>query len=147
MPIFLPMKLSSLTFYALECLRRAELDPRYTVNMDAWHNPRKNEATAVQDGAQVCYAGGVMAFGLGVDVDSSQDFEPCSFGPYNGVRLGALNAVREGQVERALGVMGVQDRRLPKSLRDVEIVPYNFYPREFRRQQHELAWALSDAGF
>lgn len=142
--LFLPMTLSSLTFHALDCLRRAELDPRYTIDMGSWHEPEEEEETG-EDGARICYAGSVMAFGLGAVLD--ENCEPTDFSRYNSRRLAAINYVRAGEVEDALDAMEVPVGRLPDPLRNVDVIPYGNSPREFRRQQRELAGALFDAGF
>ncbi len=139
--IYLPMKLSSLTFHALDCLRRAELDARFTIDMSAWL------ASESSGRARVCLAGGVMAFGLGRGVD---DLTPSAFEEYNGVRLSALEEMRAGRVEAALKDMRFSDveiAHLPRELCRVDVTRYDTCPRQFRLDQRALAGQLFDLGF
>lgn len=55
----LPNKLSKLIEVALDDLDKCEQDPKYKVDMDAWHLPNSH--------CSVCFAGTVMAKSLNTD--------------------------------------------------------------------------------
>lgn len=96
----LPHKPSAPLRLALDDLEKAARDPRYEVNMGAWHDPMDDEAGK----CAVCLAGAAMAGTLGADPDAyfaPEDFPECTG------RLEALESLRCFDLEQALGEVGV----------------------------------------
>lgn len=99
----LPDKLSELLYIALEDLEKVEADPRYKIDMGAWHRPNGK--------CSVCAAGSVMAMRLGVGLD--EPAHPGEFDWDTDNKLMAINALRVGALGGAASFLGIQ---LPASV-------------------------------
>lgn len=94
----LPDKPSELLLLALEDLQKVESDPRYVVDMGAWHSPNGK--------CRVCLAGAVMAGKLGVTPD--QSMTPSRLP--EALKLRALDFLRVGEIDLALRTLGYYAR-------------------------------------
>jgi hypothetical protein len=99
----LPDKLSDLIELAVADCRKVEADPRYELNMNAWHSGLDDRHSR----CAVCMAGAVMAQTLGVPYEHTSIPEFCGIGTSMVVedRLYALDAVRLGNVATALAYL------------------------------------------
>jgi hypothetical protein len=86
---------SALILAALADLEQVENDPRYRVDMGTWHSPNGTCA--------VCFAGSVIAFGLGAQPDEFVD--PDDLDEPTSSALYALDAFRSGFVQDGLDGM------------------------------------------
>lgn len=126
----LPDDLPSLIRLAVADLERCEVSEDYVVDMKFWHVPG-GAGTCF-----VCLAGAVMAQTLGVDaqVDATPGWseERC--------KLWALDAVRSGELRRALKLMN-KDPSVADRV-DVVIPSYKADPEGFKREMLRLAEVL-----
>ena len=131
----LPDKLSDLIDLALSDLEKARNDPRYEINMSAWHRPLKEPNALYPFTAGkclVCLAGSVMAFSLGAD--SQQDKFPKDYDEDTCRKLNALDAIRLGEVNYALDILN-------RPTHTNMLVPYASIERDgwkYWKQQIEL---------
>lgn len=121
----LPDKLSELILVALEDLEKAEKHPDYHVDMGLWHCPNGR--------CSVCFAGSVMAFGLGVSHNSRA--YPSDFSPQVGDKLSKLNYIRAGIVPMPEG-----------DFVDFGATEYERNPERWKTEMVLTAAALSQLG-
>ena len=138
----LPDRPSELIDIALEDLEAVEKDPKYRVNMSAWHRPDPFSGDGM---CVVCLAGAVMARRTAKGLPRDFSFKPSDYGPRNFVRLHALNDLRTGDVEDALGALGLEK---PRGMRSWYSIPdYEVErPSKFKRAMRRLARRLEAAG-
>lgn len=136
----LPAKLSDVIRVGVADLIAVErLKKTYTVNMKVYHRPY-DDLDDLNNKCSVCFAGAVMARTLEIDsserIDHTEDFST-----YNAVRLDALDILRGGEIDSALGYL---NRPLPFGLKDtVEVVNYHDDPTLFKKQMRQIADLLS----
>ena len=127
------IKPSALVRLALRDEKKAHASSDYTIAMEDWHVPGKSKCA-------VCFAGAVMAFSLGADVN--HDVSPAKFDQHTSDCLLALDYFRIGKVHGGLYVMGLSDMRvkgdLPRKL-DREVTPYDDDRDAFRADMEKLA--------
>jgi hypothetical protein len=133
----LPKKLSACVKLALEDLAKVERSKRYEVHMGYFHEPDTFEFG--NDKCVVCFAGAVMAKSLGTSPDRC--VVPDSFDDYNQVRLKALDELRSGDVEYALGYMGIRIKNTY-----VPIPRYDEDRKGFKRGMRKVIKVLEDLG-
>ena len=130
----LPNDPSELIRLAIADLEKVEHDERYSVNMNAWHEP-------IEEVCCVCLAGALMAGTLNGDPGSCLD--PRDFDGPTRAKLWALNSLGRGNVLAAftgLGLGLVYERgRRPYSFL---ICRYRDDPDSFKRDMLELASRL-----
>lgn len=88
----LPDKPSELIKVALADLKKAEQDPRYKINMGAWHTGRKYQGETT---CKVCFAGAVIAFSLGANLNEMM--LPSLFDEVTRYKLFFLNRARDAK--------------------------------------------------
>lgn len=106
----LPNKPSELLRVALNDLKAAERDPRYTIDMTDWHVPRDKEGLRLFEGEDmeagsscaVCLAGSVMRQSF----DGNYKLCPDDFTLKISGNLEAIDCLRRGQVEDAYYHLG-----------------------------------------
>ena len=151
----LPDKPSELIRLALEDLRKAEADPRYTVNMNVWHEEQLDgEARRT---CSVCLAGAVMAGTL--EKSPFDVLEPENCGRHQS-KLKALNQFRMGELHAGLSLIPIVWERegIPKR---VKITGYHplfkafdnvteeeglHYREKFHEEMGKLADRFEEAG-
>lgn len=95
----LPDRMSDLIEVALRDVRACAMDPRYVMNMGAWHDP-------TGDGrCEVCAAGAVMAKTLGADPDRPMFPYQCG---EERAKLDAICILAMGTVGHAAKAMGIE---------------------------------------
>lgn len=104
----LPDKPSELLLLALHDLERAEMSPRYMIDMDQWHSPN--------GACSVCLAGSVMAATLGVS--ERLEMHPDDFDNDTCQKLCAVDSLRKGFIGDALVEMGLDDVAAPELMRE-----------------------------
>lgn len=135
----IPSELSALILEALADLERAENTPGYLVDMGTWHqlpNPMEGcDCSSCQKFREnpgkcfVCFAGSVMAFGLGAKRGAKHD--PDDYPKYS-ERLYELDRIRRGY--------------LPYGIGDIEITPFGENPERWKLEMVLTARALKEAG-
>jgi hypothetical protein len=95
----LPNTLHGLLRVALADLKKTIADPRYVVNMGAWHDGTDG-AFYLEPKCEVCMAGAVMAQRCGVP--PTEDARPTHFLSSLTGKFLAINSLREGFVLEAL---------------------------------------------
>jgi len=134
----LPDKLSDTIDLALVDLVKAEKSPGYAVEMCEWHNP------TVSGICEVCLAGSVMAFTLGVTKDDS--CAPSSLDqPLDG-KLSALEEIRCGDIYSAIYEFyrtNIESADIPKKRR---VIGYSTDPEGFKQELRDIATMLRKEG-
>lgn len=102
----LPDKMSALIRVALADLAKAERSKNYKINMSAWHNPEG------ENKCEVCLAGSVMAFSLGVQ--ANYWMMPSDFNRPTFRKLNAIDALREGAVSEAATQLNLDEATYEK---------------------------------
>jgi hypothetical protein len=133
-------KPSELIRQALADLERVEKDPRYVIDMSAWHDPRPHSEVGT---CAVSFAGVVMA---GLVNDPSRWLMPHNFAVEIGRKLASLNHFRLGEVRAGLVEFGV-DRDTTEKLAPVYHVPnYHSDPSGFKVAMREIVAHLATVG-
>lgn len=143
----LPKKLSALTKIALLDLIATEADPKYKINMSAWHEPHREGDRVV---CMVCYAGSVMAQRGGVRLN--RGVEAVDFCRADANKFFALNYIRGGDVEEAyLTLCPPKDfpAPLPPRLKALnrEVTGYHIDSEKFKTEMARLIIDLEVAGY
>ena len=143
-----PTKLSEAIRMALKDQLVAEKNPELIVDMASWHYPNAGKC-------QICFAGAVMHHRFNIDAYTQAD--PTHFDKEWSRVFRALNAVRQGYVGYALGVMkyGSRDEAVKKaiglchkhglSLHEY-VTPYLKDRKKFRKQMFSIAKQLEEKG-
>ena len=126
----LPDKLSALIRVAVEDCKKAEKDPKYTVDMNLWHcllNVGEDKS------CHVCMAGAVMAMSL--HSDPTHNIAPSDFREGDiGDKLDALDSVRLGNLVEACEVMCIDLTEETKAqIHDISEMIDQFYSPRTRR--------------
>ena len=147
----LPEKLSDCLALALEDLKAVELNPKYRVVMSNWHLPTPK-------GCEVCLAGAVMSQRLGAlptEMRSPAMDEHNDISPDDLNRLVAIDALRQGEIHRALSLVGERVVRGPEldafvqkySIRVDSDEAYHWKnPENFHRLFQEMVLDLKELG-
>jgi hypothetical protein len=139
-PATLPDKPSDLIRQGLADLEKVEKDPRYIVDMGAWHDPRPHSEVGA---CAVSFAGAVIARLVN---DPSQRLMPQDFTVDIGRKLASLDYFGLGQVRAGLVEFGA-DRDAAGKLAPVYDVPnYNDNPGGFKVAMREIAAHLATVG-
>jgi len=130
----LPNKLSALILLALKDLEWVEARPEiYKVNMNLWHT-----GTNLAPICGVCLAGAVIAHTF--KMNHLESWVPSNFSANISDKLHAINLIREGRLEAALGEL---EEYLPDGvLRSVEICKYEDDPEAFKKKLLQIAKVL-----
>jgi len=122
----IPRKLSSLILVALDDLEKAEKDPKFKVDMGLYFRPSEN-------GCLVCFAGSVMAFGLGAN--PKRPYCTGDFPRYT-ERLRALDKIRMGSFH---------DEQRGEYAR-FDVTSYYTDPERWKMEMVLTAFALKEIG-
>lgn len=133
----LPDKPSELIRLALGDMKKCEADPKYTINMDRWHD------LLLEGLCAVCLAGSVMAQTLHEKWWRSLNLS--EFDDNTALKLSALNDFRSGNVASGLWELRLWDQRKEHPL-DREITNYDVNPDYFHADMEELAKDLEECG-
>lgn len=100
----LPDKPSELLKVALADYFLVKADPRYTIDLDNWHNPQESGQ------CKVCLAGSVMAksFNLDINEPTSPHYLDISIGD----KLFAIDEFKNGNLREALNFLNVNNENL-----------------------------------
>ena len=133
----LPDKPSALIRLALDDLAKCEQDPRYTINMCAWHFPHGD------GNCSVCLAGAVMAQHLNISVQEERF--PSSFDDFElNRKLRALNAFRAGWITGGLDHLGIT---IPENLiGSMTVESYRYDADQFYTDMRHMANILEKEG-
>lgn len=133
--IQLPDKPSELIRLALSDLRKCEADPRYSIDMWAWHAPFLN------DRCYVCLAGAVMAKSINASI--TDELAPSDFDGEISTKLNALDCFRLGDIAGGLDKLGIDTLNLPEAIEpDIEIADHYSNPTQFHADMESLAAML-----
>jgi hypothetical protein len=132
----LPEKPSDLIRRALADLERVEQDPRYRVDMGAWHDP-------TADCCLVCFAGAVIAAHIN---DPDRCILPHQFGSNIAAKLVALDSFRVGKARRALVEFGVGSDKAGQFPADYDVPNYSDNPSGFKVAMRVIAAHLAMVG-
>jgi hypothetical protein len=131
--VTLPDKLSELIRVAIKDLEAAEKAENVLIDMNIWHYPDALEQKCV-----VCLAGSVMRN----IIEDNQNAEPHHFPDPLRRKFNALNEIRDGYIESALGCLG---KDLPEELPEyTEITEYEDSPEEFKKDMLRIADELEE---
>jgi len=144
-------KPSTIIRRALDDLKAVEKNPKYCVDMGAWHEPRYDDrAIGPEPVCAVCLAGAVIANRL--HADPNDDLSPGMIGMISrsqdlANKLDALDDFRMGNVHTALDTMGkLTPRALIEVPDDVTVPPYNVNRAGFKRALRRIAAKLQSVG-
>lgn len=142
----LPDVPSALLTLALDDLEKAEVDPRYVIDMNHWHQPALRGSRDML--CAVCLAGSVIAFSLGVP--PYHPSRPGNFDADTCRKLIALDEFRAGSYSAALQMLHVRDAEYLLSARlRAEFWPTDAYhnaPAAFKARLRALAERLEGMG-
>lgn len=135
----LPNKLHLLLIDALADEAKAHRSPRYEVNMDDWHEPFIRDDKAL---CYVCFAGAVMAFGLGADINSqvrtAEEFDESH-------KLIALDHIREGYMILALAnFYHMNSDYVAERFHFIQVTEYDVDRLEWRKDMFKIAKTLKE---
>jgi len=103
----LPDKMSDLLKLALGDEAKAERSPKYTMDMDQWHEPEwewdSDSNNDVMVNCNVCFAGAVISFTLGGEW--GKNLSPEDYMNGNVQKLHALDKLRRGNIYAAAAYM------------------------------------------
>lgn len=102
----LPDKPSELLSLALEDLQKCEKDPRYSIDMDVWHEG-EDMWLGISLPCYVCMAGALMVHEL--DADIHKILLPDTFDDDTEIKLLAVDDLRRGHVATALDILGISN--------------------------------------
>ena len=148
----LPDKPSELIHIGLKDMASAEESPLYDVYMGVWHHPgvaSSFKVSGLQRGltvtqrngvCAVCYAGGVMAFTLGADINLQ--LSPKDFGD-DELKLVSLDSFRRGDVEGGFYQMGLGGAPID----NMDVAMYGYHPDDFKRDMRLMADNLAAVGY
>lgn len=127
------MKPSNLIKLALKDLRKCEKDPRYVVNMNAWHWPNRKRK------CEICLAGAIMSQTKGCPI--KQDTTPVDFGKVWEERFEAVDCFRIGEIRYGLSWLGI-DREFD----DITVPAYEEDRDGFYEAMKEIITLLKENG-
>lgn len=130
----LPDKPSELLRVAMRDLELVEADPRYKVNMSAWHGKRSDQR------CHVCLAGAMLAKSCGFPIHWFWTHAPQSVT----TKMSVINFLRMGEVAAALQM--ARFARPVEVAPVTEIIPYDKDPEAFKSQLLALAGYLELSG-
>lgn len=121
---------------AVADLEKAEQDPTYLVNLETWHAP-------FGDQCQVCLAGAVLAFSLGVSpTEWVSTWKIEEMPPELNRKLYALNNFRLGWIKNGYFCL---ERKLPDTNHWYSMPQYSDEPERFKSTLLSIAVALETA--